>query len=56
CNGAANIINKVATQLGLCLAKVGKGSLTLPKRYDMFTNLTRSYREKCGALCDHASA
>jgi IS605 OrfB family transposase len=56
CNGAANIIRKVATQLGINLAKVGMGSLALPKRYDLFTNLTRSYREKCGALCFQASA
>jgi IS605 OrfB family transposase len=49
CNGAANILKKVATQLGIDLAKVGRGSLTLPKRYDLFTNLTRSYREKCEA-------
>ena len=49
CNGAANIIKKVATQLGVDLAKVGKGSLALPKRYDLFTNLKRSYREKCEA-------
>ncbi len=56
CNGAANIINKVATQLGLCLAKVGRASLTLPKRYDLFANLARSYREKCVALCLKTSA
>ena len=49
CNGAANIIRKVATQLGVNLAKVGRGSLALPKRYDLFTNLKRSYREKCEA-------
>ncbi|MEW6497818.1 MAG: transposase [Cyanobacteriota bacterium] len=56
CNGAANIIRKVATQLGVDLAKVGRGRLALPKRYDLFTNLTRSYREKCGALRFQASA
>jgi hypothetical protein len=33
CNGAANVIRKVATQLGLNLAKVGRGSLALPQRY-----------------------
>ncbi len=49
CNGAANIIRKVATQLGINLAKVGMGSLTLPKRYDLFTSMKRSYREKCEA-------
>lgn len=56
CNGAANILKKVATQLGVDLAKVGRGSLTLPKRYDLFSNLKRSYREKCEALRFQASA
>ncbi|SRR5579883_431934 len=44
CNGAANILAKVATQLGLNLAKVGSGSLTLPQRYDL-TRLSKSYRK-----------
>ena len=44
CNGAANIIRKVATQLGLNLAKVGREVLNLPKRYDVFSDLTRLYR------------
>lgn len=56
CNGAANIIKKVATQLGVDLTKVGMGSLTLPKRYDLFTNLKRSYREKCYATADEPVA
>ncbi|MEQ8962928.1 MAG: transposase [Coleofasciculus sp. C2-GNP5-27] len=56
CNGAGNILKKVAIQLGLNLAKVGRGSLTLPKRYDLFSNLKRSYREKCEALRFQASA
>jgi IS605 OrfB family transposase len=49
CNGAANIIAKVATQLGISLAKVGRGSLTLPQRYDAVTCLAKSYRKNCGA-------
>ena len=51
CNGAANIARKVATQLGLNLAEVGRCSLTLPRRIDLFTNLSKSYREKCYASC-----
>ena len=47
CNAAANIISKVATQLGLSLAKVGRAVLNLPKRYDLFKGLSRSYRERC---------
>jgi putative transposase len=46
CNGAANIMRKVSTQLGLDLAKVVRGCLTAPKRYDLFS-LSRSYRRKC---------
>ncbi|MDJ0774507.1 MAG: transposase [Mastigocoleus sp. MO_167.B18] len=49
CNGAANIARKVATQLGLDLTKVGRGALTLPKRYDLLSDLTRSYRKRCVA-------
>ena len=45
CNGAANILRKVATQLGISLAEVGRAVLTLPKRYDVFSNLKKSYRE-----------
>jgi IS605 OrfB family transposase len=56
CNGAANIIRKVATQLGVNLAKVGMGSLTLPKRYDLFSNLKRLYREECEATVFQAVA
>ena len=47
CNGAANIARKVATQLGLDLTKVGREALTLPKRYNLFSNLTRLYRKRC---------
>ena len=47
CNGAANILRKVATQLDINLAKVGRAVLTLPKRYDIFDDLTKSYRKRC---------
>ncbi|MDJ0798805.1 MAG: transposase [Calothrix sp. MO_167.B12] len=49
CNGAANIMRKVATQLGLNLAEVGRASLTVPQRYDLFTRLNKSYRKRCVA-------
>jgi len=45
-NGAANIIKKVATQLGLCLAEVGRSSLALPQRIDLDRKLSKSYRKK----------
>lgn len=32
CNGAANILRKVATMLGLCLNGVGRGALAAPQR------------------------
>ncbi len=56
CNGAANIARKVATQLGLNLAEVGRGSLTLPKRYDLFNSLTKSYRKRCVACLSYRVA
>jgi IS605 OrfB family transposase len=37
CNGAANILRKVATQLGLNLAKVGRAALILPRRINVFS-------------------
>jgi IS605 OrfB family transposase len=46
CNGAANIARKVATQLGLDLTEVGSGSLTLPRRVDLFNGLSKSYRKR----------
>ncbi len=49
CNGAANILTKVATQLGVSLAKVGRGALTLPRRVDLFKGLSKSYRQRCVA-------
>jgi putative transposase len=47
CNGAANILRKVAIQLGLNLAKVGRAVLNLPKRYDLFSDLKKGYRKRC---------
>ncbi len=47
CNGAANILRKVASRLGVNLVEIGRASLTAPKRYDLFNNLKRSYRERC---------
>ncbi len=46
-NGSANIMRKVATQLGLNLAEVGRASLTVPQRIDLFKILDRSYRKRC---------
>lgn len=46
-NGAANIARKVATQLKLNLAEVGRASLTVPQRIDLFTRLNKSYRKRC---------
>ena len=48
CQGAANILKKVITQLGIILAKVTKGVLTLPQRY-VLTRLNKSYRKRCEA-------
>jgi len=47
CNGSANIIRKVATQLGLNLVEVGRASLTVPQRIDLFTRVNKSYRKRC---------
>ena len=49
CNGAANIMRKVAIQLGLNLVEVGRASLTVPQRYDLFKRLNKSYRKRCAA-------
>lgn len=51
CNGAANIMRKVATQLGLNLVEVGRASLTVPQRYDLFKRLNKSYRKRSEASC-----
>lgn len=47
CNAAANILRKVSIQLGLNLAKVCRVALSLPKRYDFFNSLKKSYRKRC---------
>ena len=49
CVGAANIIRKqVPTQLqNISLAKVDRGVLSRPHRYDIFNDLSKSYRIKC---------
>ncbi|MDX2097366.1 MAG: transposase [Leptolyngbyaceae cyanobacterium bins.59] len=47
CNGAANILRKVAAQLGLALAESVRAALTLPHRYDLFKSLKKSYRKRC---------
>ncbi len=54
-NGAANIIRKVTTQ-SFDLTKVVRGALTLPHRYDLFTSLSKSYRNKGGAVRVHPTA
>ncbi|MFM6629224.1 MAG: hypothetical protein ACKPJK_08080 [Microcystis panniformis] len=48
CNGAANIIKKVATQLGVFLDKVGRASLTVPQRYKL-DSLSKIYRNRIEA-------
>ena len=48
CNGAANILRKVATRLGFNLTRVGRAVLTQPKRYGLDC-LVLSYRKRCGA-------
>ena len=40
-----NAHQEVTTQLSISLAKVGKGALTLPKRYGL-DSLSKSYRER----------
>ena len=44
--GGINCLKKVATQLGISLAEVGREVLTLPKRYDL-SCLSKSYRKLC---------
>ena len=45
CNGSANIIRKVITQLKVSLVKVSRGVLSLPQRY-LLDRLSRSYRKQ----------
>jgi hypothetical protein len=42
CNGAAEILKKVARHLGLCLAKLGREALTTPHQYDLCQDLKKS--------------
>ncbi len=51
CNGSANIMRKVATQLKINLAEVGRASLTVPQRIDLFSRLSKSYRKRSEASC-----
>ncbi|WP_235620745.1 RNA-guided endonuclease TnpB family protein [Halothece sp. PCC 7418] len=46
CNGAANILRKVSTQLGLGLTEVRRECLSVPKRYNVFSSLKKSYRKR----------
>jgi IS605 OrfB family transposase len=48
CNGAGNILRKVATQLGINLAEVGRASLSVPQRYKL-DSLSKLYRKRCEA-------
>lgn len=48
CNGAANIIRKVITQLKVSLAKVSREVLSLPQRY-LLDSLSISYRKRAEA-------
>jgi len=52
CNGAANILKKVATQLGLDLAKVGRAVLILPRRINVFRHV---FRLPKNILCESLS-
>ncbi len=45
CNGAANILRKVATRLGFDLARVGRACLTAPRRYGL-DSLSKQYRKR----------
>lgn len=45
CLGAINILKKVSIQLGLNLAEVCRGALTLPQRYRV-NDLTKVYRKR----------
>ena len=55
CNGAANILKKVSTQLGLTLAEVCRECLSVPKRYDIFSSLKKLYRRREEARFNLAS-
>lgn len=48
CNGAANILRKVAMMLGLDLSGIGRGSLTAPTRIKLW--VTAKKVESCGEI------
>jgi IS605 OrfB family transposase len=47
CNGAANILRKVATTLGLDLSRVGRGALTRPQRIKLWSVKRKSGAGSC---------
>ena len=47
--GGANILKKVAIQLEISLAEVGKEALTVPKRYDL-SYMSKLYRKRSEAV------
>ncbi len=49
CQGAVNIIRKVIAQLKASLAKVTRGVLSLPQRYDL-DRLSKSYRKQAESV------
>ncbi len=53
CNGSANIICKVIPQLKVSLAKVIRGVLSLPQRYQL-DRLSKSYRKRAEACLQTA--
>ena len=58
CNGAANIVRKqVMTQLkNVSLAKVTRGVLSRPHRYNIFNDLSRLYRIRSEEACLHSNS
>jgi putative transposase len=53
-NGAGNILRKVSAQLGINLTESVRAALNLPKRYDLFSNLKKSYRKRSEASVQSA--
>lgn len=53
-NGAGNILRKVSAQLGINLTESVRAVLNLPKRYDIFSNLKKSYRKRSEASLQSA--
>ncbi len=53
--GGINVLKKVATQLEISLAEVGREALTLPKRYDL-SCLNKAYRKRCETVLQPAIA